>query len=118
MATKDHVRLAGIMTRVLDEQFKLLGVKIGVDPLLDFVPGIGSLIGAVLSFYIVWIAWKVEVPDDQIAKMVRNIVIDFLIGEVPLLGTLGDIFYKSNRMNLDILKRYAPKNIVEGEIIK
>lgn len=104
------------MARVLDDQFKLLGVRVGVDPLLDFVPGLGSLLGAVLSFYIVWLAWHLEVPDDEIARMIRNIVIDFLIGEVPVVGFLGDIFYKSNRMNMDILRKYT-KGIVEGKII-
>ncbi len=109
--------MANILTKALDEQFNLLGIKVGVDPLLDLVPGIGSLVGALLSFYVVWIAWTVEVPDDKIAQMIRNIVIDFLIGAVPVVGAFGDIFYKSNRKNLDILKKYAPKNIVEGEIV-
>ncbi len=117
MTTKDHVRVANILTKALDEQFNLLGIKVGVDPLLDLVPGIGSLVGALLSFYMVWIAWRVEVPDDKITQMIRNIVIDFLIGAVPVVGAFGDIFYKSNRKNLDILKKYAPKNIVEGEIV-
>ena len=109
--------MANILTKALDEQFNLLGIKVGVDPLLDLVPGIGSLVGALLSFYMVWIAWRVEVPDDKITQMIRNIVIDFLIGAVPVVGAFGDIFYKSNRKNLDILKKYAPKNIVEGEIV-
>ena len=109
--------MANILTKALDEQFNLLGIKVGVDPLLDLVPGIGSLVGALLSFYVVWIAWTVEVPDDKITQMIRNIVIDFLIGAVPVVGAFGDIFYKSNRKNLDILKKYAPKNIVEGEIV-
>lgn len=118
MTTKDHVRAASILARVMDDQFKLLGVRVGVDPLLDFVPGLGSLVGAVLSFYIVWIAWTVEIPNDQIARMIKNIAIDFFIGEIPVVGLIGDILYKSNRMNLEILKKYLPNNIIEGEIVK
>ncbi len=117
MIIKDHFRAASILAKVLDDQVNVLGIKIGLDPFLDFIPLAGSLVGSFLSLYIVWIAWTIKIPDDQIAKMIKNIFIDFAIGEVPLVGILGDIFYKSNRMNLEILNKYGPENIIEGEIV-
>ncbi len=117
MIIKDHFRAASILTKVLDDQFNFFGIKIGIDPFLDFLPVIGSFLGVFLSLYLVWIAWKTEIPNDQIAKMIKNISIDFIIGEIPLVGIIGDALYKSNRMNLKILNEYTSKNIVEGEIV-
>ena len=116
MINKDYLRAAKILTRVLDEQFKILGIKIGFDPVLDLIPVLGSFIGAGFSLYLVWLAWKVELPEDLIAKMIRNIIIDLLIGEIPLVGWIGDIFYKSNRMNLEILQKHMPTSIIERKV--
>ncbi|MCL4397516.1 DUF4112 domain-containing protein [Patescibacteria group bacterium] len=118
MTTKDHLRAAGIIARVLDDQFKLLGLGIGFDPLLDLVPGFGSFLATFLGFYLIWLAWKLEIPEEIIARMIRNILLNFLIGEIPLVGALASAFYKSNRTNYDLLRKYAPKDTVEGEILQ
>lgn len=117
MSNKDHLRAAKILTKVLDDQFKFLGIRVGFDPLLDLIPVFGSLIGAGLSLYMVWVAWKIEIPEDRIAQMIKNIIVDLFIGEVPVVGWIGDIFYKSNRMNMDILQKSLPDNIIEGKIV-
>ena len=82
MSNKDHLRAARILTKVLDDQFKLFGIRIGFDPVLDLIPVFGSVIGA-----------------------------------VPVVGWIGDIFYKSNRMNMDILKKSLPDTVIEGKIV-
>lgn len=112
-----HLRAAKFLAKLLDNQFSLFGIKFGLDPIFDLVPGVGDIVGAIVSFYIVWIAIRMELPSNQIWKMIRHIAIDFIVGILPIVGPIGDLFYKSNLMNLKILEKYS-QNIVEGEILE
>ena len=97
-------RLAG----VLDDIFHIPGTKIrfGLDPIVGLVPGLGDIIGGLLSFLIVFAAWQRGLPKIAIMRMVVNIGIDTLVGSIPILGDLFDAVWKSNRMNYNLLVRY------------
>ncbi len=112
-----HLKTARILARLLDNQFSLFGIKFGFDPIFDLVPGLGDIVGAVLSLYIIWVGFKLETPPDKLHLMIRNVATDFLLGLLPLVGPIADIFYKSNQMNLKILEDFHG-DIIEGEIIK
>lgn len=97
----------------MDEQFKIGGFSFGLDPLLDFIPGIGDVLAFLLSFYIVWIAKQAQVPEREIAVMIRNISIDFVIGLIPIVGYAGDFVFKANMRNLKILEKYlSPSGVI------
>lgn len=117
MKPHHHLKIAEQWAKLMDDQFSILGIKFGLDPILDFLPISGDVLGAILSAYIVLIAFMMEVPQEQIGKMIVNIVLDFIIGLVPFIGTVGDVFFKANKMNLEILKKYAKADAVDGEII-
>ena len=74
----------------------------GLDPLLGLVPGIGDLIGAIISMLIVVRAVQAGVPRIAVARMMANIAIDTLVGSIPILGDAFDFAYKSNLKNLRI----------------
>ena len=80
--------------------------SIGLDPLLGLVPGIGDLIGALISMVIVVRAVQAGVPRIAVARMMTNVAIDTLIGSIPLAGDLFDFVYKSNLKNLRIYEEY------------
>lgn len=84
----------------------------GLDPLLGLVPGIGDLIGAMISMLIVVRAVQVGVPRIAVARMMANIAIDTLIGSIPIAGDAFDFAYKSNLKNLRIYEQslYAGHN--------
>jgi hypothetical protein len=44
--------------------------------------------------------------------MVLNAALDMLIGLVPLLGDVGDIFWKANLRNMALLERYARPGVL------
>ena len=81
------------------------------------IPGLGDILDALLSCYIVWIAIQIHIPKTKIAEMIWNIFFSFLIGLIPVLGDAAYIFYKPNARNLAILKRYE-NTIFEGTRIK
>ncbi len=109
-----HLKIASSLTHLLENRFRIFGKKFGLDPILGVIPGIGDVIPIILSFYLVWIAVQLRLPDDKISLMIRNIVIDFFIGIIPLIGDVGDFFYKSNTKNLQIIKTYKPESVVDA----
>jgi hypothetical protein len=114
-----HLRFATILTHLLDEQFSIGPFKIGLDPILGLLPGFGDILSLALSFYIIIIAMMLRVPSDKISSMIKNIILDFLIGLLPVIGDVADIFYKANKKNLQIIHEHLgnTKHVVEGELV-
>lgn len=113
----NHLKTATILAKLLDNKFNILGVRFGIDPLLGLIPGGGDLVSLLLSLYVVWIGVKMKLPSDKLARMTWNVVLDFGVGLIPILGDIVDLAYKANLRNLEILK-HSGEEIVEGEIVE
>jgi hypothetical protein len=75
-----------------------------LDPLIGFVlPGVGDLAMATVGLYAVWVALRHRFPAIVVARMLRNLAIDLLVGAIPFLGDLFDFVWKAHRMNADLL---------------
>ena len=112
-----HLHIATILTRLMDEQFRIGKLKFGLDPILGIIPGLGDFVSLLLSSYIVFIALLVGLPSDKVSKMIANVVMDFLIGLVPVVGDVADVFYKANKKNLAIIHEHLGTNVVEGKLL-
>lgn len=117
MTINDHLKNAQYITEFLDTKYQLLGIKIGIDPFLNFIPLIGSFIGSLMSAYILWIAVKMQVKSTILLQMLGNILIDYLLGLIPVFGFLTDIVFKANVRNLRLLSSQLKDDILEGVII-
>lgn len=84
--------------------------RIGLDVLLDFVPGIGPTVGAGLGAYLAWEGRNLGMSKWQIARMGKNIGIDWLLGLIPFVGAIPDYFFRSNTRNLRIIKKHLDKH--------
>jgi hypothetical protein len=104
-----HLAIAEAITNLLENRFKILNHRFGLDPVLGLIPGLGDVVSLVLSFYLIWIGIQLKLPTEHIDRMVRNILIDFVIGIIPFVGEVGDFVFKANTKNLRILKNHAPK---------
>ncbi|AMW28910.1 MAG: DUF4112 domain-containing protein [Limnospira sp. PMC 1279.21] len=101
----------------LDRAIRIPGTSqgIGLDPLIGLIPGGGDLWGAVLAAYIVFRSLQLGVPKKLLLIMTYNIVIDTVLGSVPIFGDLFDVFWQANVKNVDILESYLSD--CEGEDI-
>ena len=106
----NHLQVATRLANLLDNRFQLGKYRFGLSALLDLIPGIGDLIDAVLSLYLVWIAFQMAVPGRIILRMLWNIAINFIWGAVPVVGDLIYVFRKVNLKNLQLLHQYAGAN--------
>src|SRR5512143_2382451 len=82
------VRLA----RLLDQALPIPGTsrRVGLDPILGLIPGLGDVVSAALSLAIVHGALRHRVPGRKVARMVWNVLLDAVAGSVPVLGDLFD----------------------------
>lgn len=96
---------------LMDEAFVLPGTKIrvGFDAVLGLIPGIGDVIGAVLSTWIIAGALRHRVPALVIARMVLNVSIDLIFGAVPLAGDMFDFLFEENMLNMRLLEKHRDR---------
>jgi len=115
VATLDPERMARLrrVGWLLDNSIPIPGTRyhLGIDQIIGLVPGIGDLIGGVLSLYIIVEAWRLGVPRGLLARMGWNVAVDTLVGEIPLLGDLFDIAFKANIRNLALLDGFAERPV-------
>lgn len=112
-----RIKAAKIFAKLLDSQFDIGGVRFGLDPIINLVPWLGTAVGAFLSLFILHTAYKVGASYTDLAKMIGNIIIDFLVGIIPFIGVIFDVAYKANMRNIKILEKYSHGKFIEGEII-
>jgi hypothetical protein len=112
-----RIKAAKIFATLLDSQFSIGGVRFGLDPVINLIPWLGDVVGAVLSLFILHTAYKVGVSYSDMAKMIGNIVLDFLVGIIPFVGVIFDVAYKANMRNIKILEKYSHGKFVEGHVV-
>ncbi len=94
------------LARLLDSQFKLPGtsIRFGLDSILGLIPGAGDTVTALMAAYIILEGWRMGASKGTIARMLVNLVLDWAIGSIPLIGDLFDIGYKANIRNIHLLE--------------
>lgn len=118
MKLHHHYTLAKHGSRLLDKQFSLFGLRFGLDPILGLIPFFGDIITLALSSYMVWIAVQMKIPANKIARMVFHVVVDFLIGLVPVVGDFTDFVFKANSLNFKILEEHRENAfIIDAEVV-
>lgn len=102
---------------LLDNSIKIPGTswKIGLDGILGLIPGVGDLAAGGLSTYILYQAVKLKVPKAILARMTLNILLESVIGVIPVVGDLFDFIFKANQRNVDLMRQYVlnPKDTAQ-----
>ena len=107
IARESAIRRLTWMAKFLDNAIVIPGLKfrVGYDAIIGLVPVAGDIVTTAMSLYVVYEAHRLGVRGVVIAKMLGNVVVDFLISEIPGVGDVIDIFFKSNTRNLALLGR-------------
>jgi hypothetical protein len=103
-----RIRRVRVLAKLLDNSISIPGTrfKFGFDAIIGLIPGVGDVLGAILSGYIVLEAARAEVPPITLARMLANIGIDTLLGTIPAAGDVFDAMWKSNLMNVALLEQH------------
>ena len=100
----------------MDDMFRVpvLGWRFGLDALLGLIPVLGDTSTSLVSLYILAAAVRYRVPKITLLRMGLNIGIDYVVGSIPLIGDFADAWWKSNRMNLELLRKRATVSAAEA----
>jgi hypothetical protein len=96
------------LSRLLDTAFVIpgTGIRFGVDAIIGIIPGVGDWAGVALSSLIVIEAARIGIPPALLARMIGNVVIEGVIGYVPIAGDVIDVFWRANRRNMALLREH------------
>lgn len=96
------------LSRFLDSAVRIPGTRrrIGADAIIGFVPVAGDAAGAIVSSFILYRALLLGVPARTLLRMCTNLLIDFVIGSIPIVGDLIDVTWKANERNVDLVEAW------------
>lgn len=90
----------------LDRSIPIGKWRIGVDPILGLVPGAGDWIGAALSVYVLYEGARLGLPVSVLLRMTGNILVEAIVGTVPVLGDIFDFAWQANTRNLALVEQH------------
>ena len=93
---------------IMDSQFRIPGtnIRFGIDPLLGLLPGGGDFVSFLISGYMITLLAQNGASGYVLARMVLNIIIDAVVGSIPVLGDFFDVAFKANQRNLKLMEQH------------
>jgi hypothetical protein len=94
------------LVRLLDSAVRIPGtrIRVGLDPLLGLLPGLGDSLSTLLSGWVVVRAAGLGASPATLARMLGNLLVDSVLGTLPVLGDLFDVGWRANQRNLALLE--------------
>lgn len=104
---------------VMDNLFPIPGTnfRFGLDPILGFIPVVGSVVGFLLSGILACYIIRYGASGRVIVKMMGNLILDLTIGSIPVLGFVFDFFYKSNDRNMRLMREHYHESKHKGSAL-
>lgn len=98
-----------LISRLLDTAFVIPGTRIrfGIEPIIGLIPILGDQVTALISAALLYRSVQHRLPKIALVRMALNILINAVVGMVPILGDIFVLWYKPNIRNYNILQRFA-----------
>lgn len=96
-------RLAKIMDSAIT--LPIVG-RVGLDAVLDFVPVVGNFAGAAVSLTLIARTLQYGPPPALVSKMLSNVLVDVILGAIPVVGPLADMWFKANDRNAALMREF------------
>lgn len=100
-------RLAKIMDSAVT--LPIIG-RVGLDAVLDLIPGFGNMAGAAISLTLIARTLQYGPPPSLVSKMLSNVLVDVILGGIPLIGPLADIWFRANDRNAALMREFLSKS--------
>lgn len=108
------------LAKLMDAQFRVPGTnfRFGLDGIIGLIPGAGDLSTFAVSGYMLWIMAHNGASGFVLARMVINVLVDALVGAIPLIGDIFDIAFKANMRNLRLMQEHYREGRHKGSAWK
>ncbi len=100
------------IAHVLDTFLKIPGTsaKIGLDPIIGLIPGVGDAISTFMGSVILAEALRRGVPGSLMLRIGGNMLLNAAVGAIPVVGDLFSAWFKSNSKNYAMLNAFLEGN--------
>src|SRR4051794_38328516 len=107
-AGNPQLRHLETLAKLMDNQFRIPGTnfRFGLDAIIGLIPGAGDLTTFGISGFMLFIMAQNGASGAVLAKMILNVLIDTIVGSIPLLGDAFDFGFKSNTKNIKLMKEH------------
>jgi len=85
-------------------------IRFGLEALLRLWPGVGDAAASMLSLYLLYEASRLGVPRLLIGRMLANVVLEGVLGAVPIAGDAFDVLFRANRRNIALLREHFARS--------
>src|SRR5688500_15786124 len=96
-------RLAKIMDSAIT--LPIIG-RVGLDAVLDLIPVFGNFAGAAVSLTLIARTLQFGPPPSLVSRMLSNVLVDIILGGIPLVGPLADIWFRANERNASLMRQF------------
>jgi hypothetical protein len=112
----ERLRWVERVARLMDSQFQLPGTRFrfGLDPLLGLLPIVGDLSTTAVSVALLLTMLRHGASGAVVVRMALNILLDTVVGAIPIIGNVFDFAYKSNERNVALLRRHYAEGRHQG----
>jgi len=95
------------LARIMDSAITLPIIgRVGLDAVLDLIPVFGNFAGAAVSLTLIARTLQYAPPPALVSKMLSNVLVDVIVGGIPLIGPLADIWWKANDRNATLMREF------------
>jgi hypothetical protein len=100
------------LAKLMDGQFTIPGtnIRFGLDALIGLIPGAGDFATFLVSGYMLTVLAQNGASGFVLARMALNVLIDSLVGSIPLVGDIFDVAFRANQRNMKLMHEH----FVEG----
>jgi uncharacterized protein DUF4112 len=111
IAVNEAQRIFGIqidqLAKLMDSAVKLPIIgRVGLDAVLDLIPVVGNFAGAAVSLTLIARALQYGPPPTLVSRMLSNVLVDVILGAIPLVGPLADLWFKANDRNATLMREF------------
>lgn len=100
------------LARLMDSAIRLPIVgRVGLDAVLDLIPVFGNFAGAAVSLTLIARTLQFGPPPSLVSRMLSNVLVDVILGGIPLIGPLADIWWKANDRNAALMKEFLESRV-------
>lgn len=107
-ARDSSLKLVEKIARLLDSRFVIPGtnIRFGLDPIMSMFPVLGDLFTFLISAALIHTMHRHGASGKVVIKMMLNSTFDAVLGTIPVVGTIFDVFYRSNDRNVKLLHEH------------
>lgn len=110
------IKWIDIVTDWMDNKIGIPGTKIrfGLDFIIGLVPYIGDFVSFAISGLLLMGMARHGASGMLIIKMIGNVLLDTIVGTIPILGDLFDLQYRANWRNLKLFEEFYEEDRHQG----